>query len=314
MATMQPPVAGIFSPSIQVRDVAVSSVGLRIEAAKVIAQPRGCSSFLTRTVTSRSHGPRPDAPCVASRLLGHPPPGTPAARWSRVAGFVVMSSPLPTDADTPAAWSSYPSSRRRTASPASSGSTTTSVASWPRRSRSTPSQAAVATPGVAARPRGHRRLPAGRADARARGRGDARRGQRGPQRDPRPGRRGGRTPLAGRGAGRAVRRPARPARSRARRGPGGRGGTGGCRSCRLREGPRRHGHDDVRRSCRTLHAAVRHRTRRRATRRPGRSRSEPPPAACGRTSTTSVDLGAVLVAGVGPHTARASGRRATPLG
>jgi 2-phospho-L-lactate guanylyltransferase len=26
------------------------------------------------------------------------------------------------------------------------------------------------------------------------------------------------------------------------------------------------------------------------------------------------DLGAVLVAGVGPHTSRASGRRATPLG
>ena len=52
IATMQPPVAGIFSPSIQVREVAASSVGLRMDAATVMAQPRSCSSFLTRTVTS----------------------------------------------------------------------------------------------------------------------------------------------------------------------------------------------------------------------------------------------------------------------
>src|SRR6476469_8813547 len=49
IATMHPPVAGIFSPSIQVREVAASSVGLRIDAATVIAHPRSCSSFLTRT-------------------------------------------------------------------------------------------------------------------------------------------------------------------------------------------------------------------------------------------------------------------------
>src|SRR6478609_1912308 len=49
LTPMQPPVAGIFSPSIHGREVAVSRVGLRIDAATVIAHPRFCSSFLTRT-------------------------------------------------------------------------------------------------------------------------------------------------------------------------------------------------------------------------------------------------------------------------
>src|SRR5690349_8720650 len=88
IATMQPPVAGIFSPSIQVREVAASSVGLRIDAATVIAQPRSCSTFLTRT-RHLSHL------WIGSRLLGHIGGGPAPPRWHRVGGSEVMPAPVP---------------------------------------------------------------------------------------------------------------------------------------------------------------------------------------------------------------------------
>src|SRR6478672_1404810 len=87
---MHPPVAGIFSPSIQVREVAASSVGLRIVAATVIAQPRSCSSFLTRTRHLPSVVLRAD---VASRLLGRTGRGPAPPRWRRMGGSAVMSAP-----------------------------------------------------------------------------------------------------------------------------------------------------------------------------------------------------------------------------
>ena len=55
--TMQPPVAGIFSPSIQVRLVVASSVGLTIGTAKLNAQPRFCCSLRTVTEVLRRTGP-----------------------------------------------------------------------------------------------------------------------------------------------------------------------------------------------------------------------------------------------------------------
>ena len=47
--TMQPPVAGILSPSIQVREVAASMVGLIVATAKLTAQPRLPCTFRTDT-------------------------------------------------------------------------------------------------------------------------------------------------------------------------------------------------------------------------------------------------------------------------
>src|SRR5690242_2437838 len=49
---MQPPVAGIFSPSIQVRLVVASNIGFSTGTARLNAQPRFCWSGRTgRTVT-----------------------------------------------------------------------------------------------------------------------------------------------------------------------------------------------------------------------------------------------------------------------
>src|SRR6476660_8943400 len=96
IATMHPPVAGIFSPSIQVREVAASRVGLRIDAATVIAHPRSWSSFLTRT------SPLLALPVRECRLLGRTGRGPPAARWCRMGGSAVMTA-LPDRPETPVA-------------------------------------------------------------------------------------------------------------------------------------------------------------------------------------------------------------------
>ena len=110
------------------------------------------------------------------------------------------------------------SSPRRSASRASWGSTTRHAATWPPPSPSTPS------PPVSP-PTGWRAVLVVTDDvALLRGAGrpglprDPRRGLRGPQRHPAPGRRRGGPPLARPAPGRSLRRPPRPAPGRPRRG------------------------------------------------------------------------------------------------
>src|SRR4051812_48789254 len=80
---MQPPVAGIFSPSIQVRRVVASNVGLRMGTARLKAHPRFSRSGRTgRTVTlasSTSRALNEPAPrrCAGLRLLGRSLPKWP---------------------------------------------------------------------------------------------------------------------------------------------------------------------------------------------------------------------------------------------
>ncbi len=50
-ARMQPPVSGILSPSIHVREAIIDSTGLTIDEPTANAHPRGSCNFLTRSLT-----------------------------------------------------------------------------------------------------------------------------------------------------------------------------------------------------------------------------------------------------------------------
>ena len=220
------------------------------------AQPRFCSSFLTRTVILPSCLLAARAPTLPASRAGYSVDrgsGRPAPRWSRMGG---SSRCHPRMHRPPLRGRRTRQAAGRTASPGwrppGQHLATSSDATWPKPSRSTPSR----------RPRPHPasqavlvvtddfRLAASCASLGCEVMPD------GVSEDLnatlRPGGRGGRTPLARRGAGRALRRPAGAAAGRAGRGPAARCATrrgGRAAFVRDRTGI---GHDVVRRRCRAV--------------------------------------------------------------